>query len=190
MDLLLNGAIVLLTLGLLLCFASKERSWSKERLKRAFRFFTVQSNTLCAFGALLMCVAPRSEAAWLMKYLGTAAVTVTMLTVLFFLGPSYGYRDLLKRADLFMHLVTPILALISFCVYERRGLSLPLALSGLLPTVLYGGLYIYKIFLAPPSRAWEDFYGFNRSGKWPLSLACMFLGTFLICLGLMAVQNL
>ena len=191
MDLLLNGTIVLITLAITLRFSREKGRWKPERLKGAFRFFTVQSNVLCALAALLMCVAPGAGWVWLLKYVGTAAVTVTMLTVFLFLGPSLGgYRDLLRGADFFMHLVTPLLALISFCVLERRGLCFGAAMTGLIPVALYGSLYAYKILYAPPERAWEDFYGFNKNGKWYISLAAMLLGTFLICLGLWALQSL
>ncbi len=191
MDFCLNLLIFLITLILVICFFRKEGRWDSGNVKKAFRFFTVQSNALCAGAALLMCLAPGSDWAWTLKYVGTAAVTVTMLTVLLFLGPSLGsYRELLEGPDLYMHLVTPLLALISFCVLERRGLSLPVALLGLLPTALYGVLYAYKILAAPPEKAWKDFYGFNRGGKWGISLACMLLGTLLICLGLMGLQSL
>ena len=131
---------------------------------------------------------------WILKYIGTAAVTVTMLTVFLFLAPSVGkgwYDVLLKGlSDLFMHLLTPLMALISFCVFERRGMSFSQCLFGLLPVALYGPLYLYKILLAPPEKRWEDFYGFNRNGKWPAMFAVMLAGTFLMCLGLMALQNL
>ena len=36
----------------------------------------------------------------------------------------------------------------------------------------------------------EPVRGFNRGGKWPLAFAAMLAGTFLICLGIMALQNL
>ena len=64
------------------------------------------------------------------------------------------------------------------------------ALAGLLPVALYGPLYLYKILFAPPEKRWEDFYGFNKTGKWPVSFAAMLAGTFLICMGIMALQNL
>ena len=63
------------------------------------------------------------------------------------------------------------------------------ALAGLLPVVLYGGLYLYKIRYAPVEKRWEDFYGFSRGGKVALSFAGMVAGTFLICMVLMALQN-
>lgn len=191
MDLVLNGLIALITLTLTLCFSRKDGAWTLRGLKKALRFFTVQSNLLCALGALLMCFWPDSRPVWLLKYAGTAAVTLTMLTVLLFLGPTLGcWRKLFSGADLFMHLITPLLALVSFCVLERRGLGFPALLLGLLPMALYAVLYACKVLLAPPEKAWEDFYGFNRGGKWYLSVCLMLLGTLLICLGLAALQSL
>lgn len=190
MDIFLNALIFVLTLTLTVRFFHKDGTWHISNGTAAFRFFTVLSNELCAAAALLMCLTPSEPWVWTFKYIGTAAVTVTMLTVFLFLGPNLGYKKMLTGPDLYMHLVTPLLALISFCVLERRGLSLPVALLGLLPTALYGVLYAYKILAAPPEKAWKDFYGFNRGGKWGISLACMLLGTLLICLGLMGLQSL
>jgi hypothetical protein len=53
---------------------------------------------------------------------------------------------------------------------------------GLLPVVLYGPWYLYKIRFAPEGKRWEDFYGFNRGGQWPRSFAAMVGGTALLCL--------
>ncbi len=184
MDLALNAVIAALTLAVLLHFARK------KVFRTAFRYFTVQSNVLCAVSALLMCFFPDSRWVWMLKYVGAAAVTVTMLTVLCFLGPAYGYKALLSGSDLVMHLITPVLALVSFCGFERRGLAFLPALAGLLPVILYGALYAWKILLAPPEKAWEDFYGFNKGGKFYISIVAMLAGTLLICLGLMALQNL
>ena len=190
-DRILNLLIFLIMCAILLRFSRAEGRWNGPVIKKAFRFFTVQSNAFCAAAAGLLCLFPAASWAWLLKYIGTAAVTVTMLTVFLFLGPSIGgYRDLLRGSDLFMHLINPLLALISFCVLERRGLRFSLSLTGLLPVALYGALYGWKILLAPPEKAWEDFYGFNKNGKWQVSVLAMLGGAFLICLALMAIQNL
>lgn len=189
-DYVLNAMIAGIMLLLLLRFGRQERKWSTDVLKQAFRFFTVQSNTLCAVSALLMCIFPAARWAWTLKYVGTAAVTVTMLTVLLFLGPIYGYKRLLSGSDLFMHLINPVLALVSFCVFERRGMGFGTAMLGMLPVVLYGALYSWKVLLTAPERRWEDFYCFNKNGRWYLSYALMLLGAFLICLGLMGLQNI
>lgn len=190
MSLTFNLAIFLITSVLTVRFFRKDGAWNAEKGKIAFRFFTVQSNVLCALSALLLCLFPGSHTVWLVKYAGTTAVSVTMLTVLIHLGPMYGYKKLLSGGDLFMHLITPLLALVSFCAFEKRGLAFPEALWGLAPVILYGALYMYRVVFCPPESAWDDFYGFNKTGKYYLSAAVMAAGTFLICLGLMALQNL
>ena len=192
-DVILNAAIFGITLFIVVFrFFRKDRKWDPQRGRSAMRFFTAQSNVLCAVSALLMCFFPQSRGIWLLKYIGTAAVTVTMLTVFLFLAPSIGkeWLVLLKGPDFFMHLITPLMALISFCALEKRGMDFGTAMLGLLPVVLYGPWYLYKIRFAPEGKRWEDFYGFNRGGKWPVSFAMMLLGTFLICLGIAGLQNL
>ena len=197
-DIILNLAIVLATPLLLIRFWRRTGRQDREKFRAAFRFFTVLSNILCSVTALIMLVALLAGAVpewvWILKYIGTAAVTVTMLTVFLFLAPSVGkdwYDVLLKSlGDLFMHLLTPLMALVSFCVFERRGMTFPRSLFGLLPVALYGPVYLYHILYAPEEKRWNDFYGFNRDGRWPVMFAVMLAGTFLMCLGIMALQNL
>ncbi len=199
MDLILNLFIFLLTAGLLVSFSRQEGKWAPGRLKKAFRYFTCQSNVLCAAACLLTAVfLPAGELpewVWLLKYAGTAAVSVTMLTVFLFLAPSIGrgWAEKLITGtahDFCMHLLTPVLALVSFCVFEKKDMSFPQALIGMLPVILYGILYIYKVKYAPEEKRWEDFYGFGRNGKLPVSLAGMTAGTFLVCMALMALSGI
>ena len=199
-DLVLNGSIFLITLVLLLRFPWENGRFVPERLRKALRFFTCQSNLLCGAACLLTVIfgiignGQIPEKVWLLKYVGTAAVTVTMATVFLFLAPSVG-KGWAKRLlgtphDFCMHLVTPVFALVSFCVFEKRGMTFGEAMLGQLPVMLYGIQYIYKIKFAPAEKRWEDFYGFDRNGRLLLSVAGMLAGTFVICLGLMALQNL
>ena len=195
-DWFLNILIALITLIIVVSFFRKEGQWVPERGKFALRFFTTLSNILCAAACLLMALAINAggipEWIWMLKYIGTAAVTVTMLTVLFFLAPSFGkgaLKVLLSGTDLFMHLITPLLALVSFCVFEKRGMTFCQSLWGMLPVVLYGPVYLYKILFEQKEKRWDDFYGFNKQGKWPVAFTGMVLGTFLICMGIMALQN-
>ena len=193
----LNLLIFFVTLALVVSFFRKEGKWAPERGRYAFRFFTCQSNVFCALCSLAAAACelagPLPRWAWTLKYMGTAAVTVTMLTVFLFLAPSVGrdwYGVLLKKVnDLFMHLLTPAAALVSFCVFERQGMTFAQSLWGMLPVALYAPLYLYKTVYAPEEKRWNDFYGFNKQGKWPAAFAGMGAGTFLICLALMALQN-
>ena len=196
-DRFLNTLIALLTLLIVVSFFRKDGQWVPERGKFALRFFTTLSNILCAAACLLTALAMNAggvpEWIWTLKYIGTAAVTVTMLTVFLFLAPSIGkdwVKYLLTGSDIFMHLLTPLLALFTFCVFERQGMTFLQSLWGMLPVLLYGPLYLYKILFAPPEKRWDDFYGFNKQGKWPVAFAAMVAGTFAICMGIMALQNL
>jgi len=187
----LNALIFIITAVLVIRIFRKDGAWDTQKARYAFRFFTVQSNVFCAASALGMLLFPASRWAWICKYIGTAAVTVTMLTVFFFLAPTMGgLKPLLKGGDFCMHLTTPLMAIVSFSLFEKRGMGFSTALLGMLPLILYGGWYLYKILYAPADRRWEDFYGFNRGGKWPVAFAGMVMGGFAICMLLMALQNL
>jgi hypothetical protein len=189
-SLVINIIIIVITTILVVRFFRENGKWSPARGKKAFRYFTTQSNVLCAVSALAMCLFPDKEWAYYLKVMGTAAVTVTMLTVLIFLGRLYGYKALLTGSDLFMHLITPLLAIISLCVFERRGISLLASFIGVIPVALYAPLYLYNVVYAPEEKRWEDFYGFNRDGKWPVSYALMVAGTAVICVVFYMVLNL
>ena len=185
-----NLIIVIITVILVVRFFREDGRWSPARGKKAFRYFTTQSNVLCAISALMMCLFPEAEWAYYLKIMGTAAVTVTMLTVLFFLGRLYGYKALLTGSDLFMHLITPLLAIISLCVFERRGIGFLTSFVGIIPVALYAPLYLYNVVFAPEEKRWEDFYGFNKDGKWWIAYGMMIAGAAVICVALYAALNI
>ena len=135
-----------------------------------------------------MVINPANGIIWMLKYVSTVAVTVTMLTVFIFLMPVYRtITGLLKGYDLFMHLLTPVMAAVSLCVFERHPISLLTAASGVIPVCVYGIWYLYQTIYAPEEKRWEDFYRFNMGGKWPISLVSMLTATFLICVGYWAI---
>ena len=167
----------------LLVFAALAVHIRKNPLSRLLRYFTVLSNVFCALVSLALAIARLSGAVpvplLLLKYVATHAVTVTLLTVLVFLGPQFGYKPLFSGPDFFLHLLCPLLALISFLAWDRPPMTPLLSLIGVIPVLLYGLLYLRKVVYA---KAWEDFYGFNRGGHWPRSFAAMVLGAALLCL--------
>lgn len=178
---IINGIIFLATAVLTVRSFYKDGQWQFRRGLKAFRFFTVLSNCFCALTALLVIVAP-GETSLFLKYLGTASVTVTLLTVFLFLAPTQGgLGSLLAGENLYMHLIGPVLAIVSYCFLEKKDLSFATALAGVIPVALYGVLYCYKVVYAPEEKRWEDFYGFNRGGKWPVAFAAMLAGTVGVC---------
>ena len=157
----------------------------KSPLKYVLRFYTVLSNLFCAAASVAVVIArlcgsvPQAVLIW--KFVGTAAVSVTLLTVMFFLGPFvYNYRLLLTGPDLFLHLICPLFAIISLLIWDMPDIPFSAVPLGILPVLLYGMFYIYYVLAAPPDKRWKDFYGFNRDGRWYISLAAMLAGTFLI----------
>lgn len=183
---IINALIFTTTAVLIVALFRQDGQWLPRKGLKAFRYFTVLSNVFCALSALAMVIfradGNGAPGALLFKYLGTVSVTVTLLTVLFFLGPSMGYKALLSGRDLYLHLIGPLLAIASFCFLEKREMSLGTALLGLIPVALYGAVYLYRVVYAPEAKRWEDFYGFNKGGKWPIAFAAMLAATLVICL--------
>lgn len=182
---IINAVIFLATFTIVIAHFRRDGVWKLAKGLKQFRYFTVLSNTLCAVAALMMAISQIggnvSRPVFLMKYMGTVSVTVTILTVFLFLGPSRGYKEVLSGDFFYMHLVGPLLAILSFCLLERQRMSLGTAMMGLLPVALYSALYLYKVIIAPEDRRWEDFYGFNRHGKWPIACVAMLAGTAIVC---------
>ena len=180
-DRLANVFIFLSTIcAFIQCFAVDGR-WDLHKGLKALRFFTVLSNLFCAAASLLVAITMPEPPywIWILKYIGTCAVTVTCITVLVFLGPALGYKNLLSGRDFYLHLAGPVLAVITFCFLERSyTLTMRTLVLGVLPVIFYGVFYLYKVVIR---EQWEDFYGYNKNGKWPVSMAAMFTGGFLVC---------
>ena len=188
LSIVINLGIFISTFIIVFRAFREDGKWNCRRGLSAFRYFTCLSNVFCAIAALLMAgsqIAGRvGYPVLLLKYLGTVTVTVTLLTVVLFLAPTSGrgFLFFFEGNSLYMHLIGPLLAIFSFCFLEKGKMSAGLALTGLIPVILYGLLYLNRILYAPEEKRWEDFYGFNRGGKWPVTYAGMVAGTTVICL--------
>lgn len=161
---------------------------------KALMYFTVDSNVLSALASLGVVICLLTQLGenqallprWLIlcKLVGAAAVGVTFLTVMVFLGPRLGYKAMFAGVNLHLHLICPLLAMISLVFLERSSsLPFPVTLLGILPTVVYGAVYLYQVVI---TKGWQDFYGFNLGGRWYLSLVIMVLVSWGICAGLWA----
>lgn len=167
----------------------------------AFRYFTIDSNILMAIASICAIVwnirnlkGEAKQPRWLLllKLAGTTAVTVTFLTVVFFLAPIAalshgirGYLSLFVRTSFILHFSNPVLAIISFTVLDKQELTgKRLGLWGLIPTVLYSFAYVpCAVFF----HVWPDFYGFTFGGHLaiaPVSLVVMYLVSYGLGAGL------
>ena len=57
----------------------------------------------------------------------------------------------------------------------------------MIPVILYGFVYLYEVVMI---GRWDDFYRYNKNGKWPVSMAAMFVGGFLVCVMVWVLFNL
>lgn len=161
-----------------------------------FKYFTNDSNILMALTSIgiivcdiLILLKKREDIdkiSLLLKQIGTVAVTVTFLTVMFFLGPTQGYGIMLAGKNLYLHLICPVVAILSYIFTEfsnaKKENLFVYSLYGITPTFLYGLVYLIMVIIV--KDGWEDFYGFNRGGLWYISVFAMLLATYVISLGL------
>ena len=96
---------------------------------RSLKYFTVDSNLLMAAAALInaVCVAEvwrgrKSKVpvwAELLFYAGTTSVSLTFGMVMAYLGPVFGYGNMLAGANLYFHLIVPVLSICIWCLLHR-----------------------------------------------------------------------
>ena len=158
----------------------------------AFRYYTIDSNVFAAISALVMLIARITKGqpgsfATNFKYYGTCTVTVTLITVAAFLGPTIGYKEMFVGDNLYMHLIGPLLCVVSFCFADRgHKITIGHARKSLVPTIVYGFVYLFMVVVF---KRWPDFYGFNIGGKWYISFAAMIIGAFVISIVIKALHN-
>lgn len=201
--LIINILIVLFTLNAHNLFQRNIEKIHPGKSKFHFYiYFTSDSNlynALCSLimiPYLIMVITGRAEVVpsciFALHFTGTCAVLVTFMTVMLFLGPIAGYSKMFKGSDLYLHMVCPLMSAISCAIFvPAEEAPFYLTFLGIIPTVVYGLVYIYMVLIKGPANGgWEDFYTFNRGGKWYVSLLLMFTGSYLIALGLMYLCRL
>ena len=125
-----------------------------------FRFFTVDSNLFMGCMALIYSVYEYNymtgkkknidKEIRILKYMATVGVSLTCLVVFVYLGPitNGGIAVLLKNANLFFHLIIPVVSVINFVFFEKSSeLKLKDTLFGLVPVLLYGLYYVINIII-------------------------------------------
>ena len=202
LSIVFNLAIIVMTAVALAEFFSEIGGRANMQVKnaRCLEYFTVQSNILCSLTAIFMIVfgvirlaggAPAPLWALILKLLGTTAVGLTFFVVFLMLAPYAGYKFMIEGGSLYMHLISPLAAMVSFILLDC-GPKLPMwaiALA-LIPTVLYGAVYLYQVVVkGEKNGGWEDFYGFNKGGKWPFSCVLLLGMTALIAFLLILGHN-
>ncbi len=137
---------------------------------KSLKYFTVLSNLLEGFASLFYFLRRNNETDPLrdtLKYTAAGAVTLTLLVVLGFLGPIFGYPFMFRGANFYFHLLIPLLSIAEFIFWntgemgrkENRVMMLPIALYG----VYYlGNIAINGIGTFPNKNDWYGFFLFGN----------------------------
>lgn len=138
----------------------------------AFKYFTVQSNVFGGIMAVVwlisLAVSVRKErsavprAVSLLKYTAAVCLGLTFVTVMVFLGPLYGYIAMLRKANLWFHLIIPLTAMSEFVIFNRERISLKNCAASMIPMLAYAmGYLIYNLIKGRSDDPFRyDWYGF------------------------------
>lgn len=181
-----NVTIVLLVLvSVIWVFVSQNEYGSNNPLK----YYTVLSNILCGICAAVcipfsyLLVTKENEKYEKIVYsfnlIGCTGTTLTMLVVFFFLTPNFGFAMMFSSYNLLMHLITPLVALITFVIFATGFYGHFLfPLYACPPSIIYA-LFYFGLYFAGVS---EDFYGFLNTPLHPaLSITFIVFGFIGIC---------
>ena len=164
------------------------------------RFFTVQSNLFAGIVSLIFAIkeiqnlrgktSELSKRMYVLKLMSSTAVGLTFFVVFAYLGPitPYGVPALLMNANLFLHLIIPVLSILNFVCFERTDkLKFRNSFWGILPTVLYGIYYLTNVFIHMEEEKVSpvyDWYYFVQKGVWTavIVVPVMLLITYIISL--------
>ena len=136
----------------------------------SLQYFTVLSNLLCAAACIAAAVCEalgKGLPLWAarLKLAGTTAVGLTFAVVVAFLGQLYGYANMFKGGNLYLHGVNPVAAWLILILLEREpDMTRRDAALTLLPPLAYAVFYFGRILLH--GREGNDFYAFALWG-WP-----------------------
>lgn len=145
---------------------------------RNLRYFTVLSNLLMSAASILNIVYTiialklrKDIPPWVsrLKYAGASAVALTLLVVLLFLWPVFHVPGLYSGANLFMHLIIPILGGLSFVLGGNEKIGFKESFISVVPMLIYGVWYIGNNVINGIGE-WpdtNDWYGFLSWGWGP-----------------------
>ncbi len=193
LSLICNLAVVVFMLKALITFFTVGGSGNmKVKKTSAFVYFTVQSNLFMGAAALIMLVfnvillfdPGVTVPYWvvLVNFVMTVAVMLTFCVVMFVFVPVTGLHEMIEGDNIFLHAISPIIALVTFVFFEYYARLRPTAfLWALLPVVVYGIVYYVMVIIVGEEKGgWKDFYGFNKNGKWAFSALMILVMTLVI----------
>ena len=144
----------------------------------SFEYYTNDSNLLMLISSglfIFYSITYKSIPKWLktLKYISVAALTITILTVLFILGPmmNFDYGFLLFTGQMFIyHLLCPILAIISFVLYEDYKSK------DVMPAMIYTLVYALVLIILNILNIVDGPYPFLKVNSQPVITSIIWFG--------------
>ncbi len=148
----------------------------------ALNYFTVDSNILLGITAIIAAIDEKrvldgkkssvSTRTLIAKLVGTVGVTLTMIVTVFYLVPitaaAYGVFALFTYSNFFLHLLNPILAIITFLFFEQTDkIAFRHTFTGIVPMLIYAVYYVSTALAhSSDGRVLKgyDWYGFFAFG--------------------------
>lgn len=186
-NIITNSIIVaLMIVAVLLMFFGEAGVLASSRWS-AFKYFTIQSNVFTGLASLasliyLLVNKDKEYPGWLaiVKLVSVTSVGVTFVVVMTYLGAIYGYPFLFKNANLFLHGIIPVLAIVFYAIFEpKMKLRFTLNLYSLLPVTIYGIIYLINV-------AAKNDYGNYKGADW-YAFGTYGLGIGVLCLMIIIV---
>ena len=156
---------------------------------RSLKYFTVQSNLLVGISCLINILYRNGKKPnWLqwLNVISLVGILVTFFTVIFFLGPVFGYQIMYMGVSFWFHLVIPVMYFIVYMfVYDKETIEDKYNYLVLLPVGLYGIFYVGNILINgigewPKSNDWYGFMMWGYPGLVAIFAvilcACLFMG--------------
>ncbi|MEE3352061.1 MAG: hypothetical protein VZR13_06605 [Saccharofermentanaceae bacterium] len=159
--------VILVSIGTYMTMTYRS-AWMEFQMRgiMCLRYFTVQSNIFAGVVALVA-LFYQGKTTKVLKLMSATATGLTFAVVAFFLGPMYGYHRMYKHANLYFHLIVPLIAMIDFILLTDVPKKMKWKILSAMLTVLYGIGYILNILINGMGGRYprnNDFYFFLRWG--------------------------
>ena len=138
-----------------------------------YKFYTADSNLLMGIISIIFIVYllrlkhhkidSIPNGVYILKMIGTSCITLTFVVTLCFLSPMYGFYAMYNNANLFFHLIIPLLSVITYIFFEKHDNKYKYAILGIIPMFIYGIIYATNILVHVNNDGLTfkyDFYGF------------------------------
>ena len=174
---------------------------------KSFKYFTVDSNVFAGLISLAYVIYKFTDSGkksdklpkvfYILKLAAATGVTLTMMVTVCYLAPTSNgnFMRYFINSNFFMHLITPLLCIISFIFFEAaEPQPLVMSIPGIIPMLLYSFFYTPNVLLhlenGKPVKTY-DWYNFLAAGAqsvWYV-VPMLYVITWIFALGLWALNR-